>query len=62
MAQTKVEELETIRARVKATLEAYPNGLSEEKTVEINTNMNRARELRGEINAEQEAKAKAAEF
>lgn len=62
MPETKVEELERIRARVQAALEAYPNGLSDEKTAEVDLAMKRARELRGEITTEQEAKAKRAEF
>lgn len=62
MPETKVEELERIRARVSATLEAYPNGLPGEKSAECDEAMKRARELRGEIQQEQEAKAKRAEF
>jgi len=52
MAETKVEELERIKARVQATLEQNPNGLTAEKNLEVEALMQKARGLQAEIVAD----------
>lgn len=62
MAETKVEELERIKARVQATLEQNPNGLTAEKNLEVKALMEKAKDLREEIVGERALEQKKADL
>lgn len=62
MAETKVEELERIKARVQATIEQNPNGLTAEKNLEVSMLMDKAGKLREEIVADRALESKKADL
>lgn len=47
--KTRIEELERVRAKVNATLDQYPHGLTPEKQLEVDTLMGRGEELKTAI-------------